>query len=568
MHKTLRVPRPTLVPKNERDVPMTNRKQPIVAPIALCLSILGTSSPAQALPTATPAGTQQRGSICNPTSSTLLADENCLARVWVLPPSKRPVEHRGHIANSNLNGPEISRLCGLMEAMQERSRTIHERSSEFGEQIEKLLRNIDSKHDAIAALEDEVVDYELQRELLVDELDEFDEDIEAIAEKIQEHRDKLPTDCADSDQECDKAFAELHEIENAQEDLHSDHAKAQDQDRDLEHSANLAERKIARLIDSVARLEARVESRQRFLVDTTETLLSMYRQYANLEGDTLAFAYNNDIQGNVERLKRANKSSMYKFGPVYAQDVRLRANLIPGKGSDAYLKNIPSVLDIEIEGQPVGEDDLTFHLLPDEFEGLLQLSMVATCPARNKDRWDIERDAQGNLLIGTVATYRYDLVMDAPLTVSYEISDVEAFLKGLWGGTGLGSTRDAYIAADSLARSKVLNFEFENANTSQAERRKAKRQVAMSIIEEMLADKGSARIGISTREAGQPDAFGIGSHLFPTSNRRCSGDAVCADVVWNFSSQERDDEGSTGTVTRQYHRNDIVSARGSILYAP
>lgn len=533
-----------------------------------CLSLFATmicSSAAHAFPVLKRPGSEKLGPIINTTSSQLLADDHCPRLAWILPPALGQVETYGRIPRTGLSQARVEQICETMDSLKEKSRSLHTHGLKITEKITDYLEKIAEDQDKIYFLEQDILDRDEELDALSDELDDGELEIEEMEEELNELQDAMVEACLESQAACDEAMDKLSDAEDREDRLRETQEDYEAQVDQLETENDQAEKKIERLWDRVERFKARIKQRQSYLSKSTKTLIEMFRQHANLKGDEVRFAYTNPWEENNRELKRANPN--YRFGGVMTRDVRLRANMIPGLGTDSYLSEIRAVLGIEIEGRVVDGKELAFSYLPDAFDGVLKLSMAATCPARDKAEWDILRNKQGDPVFGTMATYKYDLVSDEIVTLSYQSQAVLEYLNEHWSGSGFVSSRDLLIAADTLSQTDILRFVFHSSKkVSPVARERFKRALARRVIEKLLVQQGDGYINKLPYRAPDMRPNAPATTLVPGDGLLCDRATGCSQVKWSLDTEPL--LAGAGFVSETLNVGDMIDTDGSILYVP
>lgn len=527
----------------------------IVTSLAIVASSSASATPIQAKP-----NTQSRGEIENPTRSSLLADSHCPRRVWVLPPTGGAVENHGRRESETLSAAQVQEVCLAMSEMQERSRRLAEHNKGLSEQADAILSRIDEAEQEIEQLEETLDGLSIFQDEVQDSIDIVEEKLEEALDEVAAHAAEVESVCGGELDACEIAMADLQDAELREEEIRQALESLRFQQDSLDSGQNRIEERSDAIWESIERLQDRFSLRQRQLKRIGDSLKLMYRQHANMAGDSVDFAYTQELDGNVDLLSELNPN--YRFSGVSSQDVRLRANMIPGIGTDAYLSQLPSVLSINVGGYDVDGSTLAFSELPRSFQGELGLSMIATCPARDKDTWDIVRDDSGDPMFGTLATYQYQARSRYELTAEYDMTEVRKELSRLWDGVGLQGLRDIQIAAVHLAKSGLIRINFAE-ELSRLQQTKARQEFATRLIERLLSREGDGKI-FSVEESAAPFRLAESTPGLSARKGDCFSATGCTAVKWSLMSA--DSEPSPRCET--WSQDQAIEVDGSIVYTP
>lgn len=533
--------------------------------LALCLA----SSPvlsANAYPSpkvAEPTGSRARP-LSNPTSSVLLADDHCPTDLWVLPPALGVAENRGRVPSETMSDEEVAEICSSMQILRDTSQDLGARTEELQTLVKNLLVRITEKQALLSSLRRRLIELDSTRSLFKSELVNNQDARMELLEELEWLREEYEVLCEEPSSECDELITDIR-ITEIWESVHKTaEERLEAAIERVDFLRSVAEAKVRETQIELEEVEDELRERQEQVRVLGATLLDLYRQYGKMRGDDVAFAYMNPIDETLSQLRRSN--SEYRFLPIVGKDVKLQANLLPGQGEDRYLKNTTFFLGASIEGREVQGDALAFDTLPDEFEGLLHLSMTATCAARDKDTWKLKRNQRGDLIYGTLASYSYEVQSEDYLTVSYQQEELGDFLVQMWSGVGMSSARDARLTADSLVRSGLLSFVFHAEPNDESEKARIKQNVALRLVEEHMTNYGVGILTSTVDFAGSEGSEDVYSSLQPTRERICEDEGGCWRIAWRVSADDVRPEAKR--IGRTFNRGRLTKLVGAVSYDP
>lgn len=505
------------------------------------------------------------GSLKNPTDSRVLADDGLTKKVWVLPPGMGRVVDRGLIKNPDLEDGSVQRVCNELEDLLDTSRGLQKETVRIMREISGLLDRLDGVQDEVFCIEVEILKVEclrndLQAQVFV--MQQLLIEKRGLLEALQEDLDLA---CAKGEEECEELKAQVERaksvveefeigLECLQEALDRVDGRIEDLEADIDH-----------VWESFDEQRIEIETRQEEVLNKEAEVLDMYREYARMPGDRARFSYTVGLQENLEALRRENPG--FAFHPVNASDVRLDANFIPAKTQDDHLTRVPSVLGFEIEGQKVEGGTLAFEHLPESFEGFLQLSMVATCPARKAEQEGLAGRVD-RPRFGTVATYAFEANVGFVIEVCYHRPEVVQFLAEKWKSIGFSSLRDVRIAARELIQLDIVGFQYGPIPVSDFELKIIEEDLVAHLVESIVVVQGQGSMhnvhSLSWEQArNNPVEHRRSSALFQGYHK---GAHRFFGTHWRL-----DDAAASSSETRSFRTgNDDTSYRvhGSVTYVP
>lgn len=483
------------------------------------------------------------GKLKNPTRASLLRDDEDPGKIWVVPRSIGAVENLGRMKNGDLDQAFVQKTCQAMQTLQEKSRQLQGEKINLSSDVDALVCRIDAAHREAESFELEISIKECERRDFEERFFDLKAGFfkkERLVESLQE---RWEIECAGTRASCDALERQIKEAQAYSTELKAAMDCLRNELDGIDWSIEVLEGKISGIWATLDEYRKEIRSRQEAVIEKERELLEMYQSYARQPGDRVRFRYRSGIDEDLEQLAQANPD--FAFKAVKGHKVRLHANMIPEMPLDDYLTRLPAVLGFEIDGRKFTSASLAFERLPNSFEGIMQLSMIGTCPGPKGPGGDSIDDIKEDNLVGTLASYEFDVSGDFAFTMSYDENEVRKYLAKRWMGVGVARAMEIRTVAKELLRLDYFDFQIADASLSEFQVNRLKERQVSRVIEQVTVAYGVATIhnislnwnrAIGSGGAPQP----IGSILFQWLKE--SGGRVF-DVHWRVSEpSEQEDE--------------------------
>jgi len=457
----------------------------LLSTLALAAGLHGGAALAEPAETPSIYSKADLSAVRNDTTSPLIGDLHRSGVAYVLPPTTGTVVMERFTLGQNLQH------CDTMLQLQQTSRDLAAKMAAMALETEPL--NVE--------LEQLRQQKKVVRDVMADNADYVQ--IEAQIRRIQRQIDDIDDEIAELEESCGPVISLVLScpapIQQQIDALKAEQAALSAQIPGLREQARVKKQAY----DAAAAQLAQIQDREKQVLDeqtrrlddinrARAQLLSMYSQYAVLEGGTAVFTYRSGWDDNVARLVATNPPSFAQmFKQIKTRDARVSVNLAPGIGTDAYLASNPTILGYKVNGTAVSDGNamVPFAEYPKNVDAVASVSLVAACVQAYPEKYDVEKSRSGLPLFGATVTYTYPSAFLTDVSVTYNPYAIYKAIRG--SGNRLWTTRvSALLDGDAAS---YVKFDWKNPDLDPAFRRELQERIVHELIQDVLATVGEVR---------------------------------------------------------------------------
>lgn len=514
--------------------------------------------------------------VTNNSDANVLRDSSNRNALYVLPPATGAIELPALSYGANVG------FCEEMGYLQSATRRLVTKIDGFYADIDTQKADLDelvARRNELEQQKAEYVGINEFRRLIDDTVEEADE-LDYQLNDLYDQFDGCNYDEAcesDIQQRIDELRDQITEIKKVLRDLRSQYRTEYMEISRLVNKIKAVNNSIDSVFESVDTVVAQ-------LLKARSQFMTMYRDFATLEGAIGSISYDTKWDDAVSTVKNGNPG--FDVQAITTSDVRFNLSAIPGIGSDNYLQSLPQVLGYSIGGKEYDPQDPTLSLsaFPEVVSATLRLSLIGACPQLNPESFNIPKSVQGKPLVGVVATYSYPSAFRVQADATFNIWTFYQHYKKVQKSGGLfrTSTKTYEELYDNGGSGITINIRDESGLSSD-ELTSIRNELLDQIMADMVRMVATPSFGGMAYSSYQvnpltppPSAMAV---LSKGAADTCGWyNVYCRGVSWLFAGLDAVFGSSTAeanfqksydrTVTRHYNTDSVQLRSGITSFAP
>ncbi len=360
---------------------------------------------AHATPTLYPTDMNLLSRLVNPTTSGLVADDNDVRKVYVLPPNEAVAEVRGlHTLSANVG------FCGEVSDLQQYSRSVLAQIKELNDRRDDYKIEVDKAFEKLktARIEAEKIIADKRLQPLVD-----------LDNQIKDMQDRLTELYASSQTckvNCGSVENEIRGTQDALRNAQKDRRTLAQQNAQDVRAYDKKKAEATAFEQNYRDIAQRFNQAKQDLMSIRSEFQGMYSAFAKMEGGRAALVYNSNWDQNLETLRVNNPD--FQFEKISTEKATLFASL-------TSVKDIPADLTVLAYELPGVHKDNYMDLqsaFPSSISSNLVLSLIGVCPMLHPESFDVSPGyGADKMAYGLTITYEFPATMKVQATAKYNM---------------------------------------------------------------------------------------------------------------------------------------------------